>query len=169
MRDVEANMAILLRKILAAVVLLAFAANLYAAGDKYYVQSKVAKLYAEKSFSSKVVSTLKQGDEIILIQKGDNWASVKIGKLTGWIPVLLISEQRPVSRSSVLIEKSDAIEKNARRRASSTSVAGAARGLQGDDSEQEENLKTDYKALEKVEETSHTDAEIKKFMKEGLK
>jgi hypothetical protein len=158
-----------LRTILGAVILVVLSANLFAADQKYYVQSKMAKIYAEKSFGSKVLSSLKQGDEIILIQKGDEWASVKVGQISGWIPVLLISEQRPVSKKSVLIEKSDAIEKNARRRASTTSVAGAARGLQGDESDQPDNLKADYKALETVEKTEHSDKEIKKFMKEGLK
>jgi len=161
-------MAIVYRTLLSAGMLMLFTTNLYAAGDKYYVQSKQAKLYEQHSFSSKVVSTLKQGDEVMVLNKGDDWAQVKAGKNSGWLPLLLISEQKPVSRKSVLIEKSDVIEQNARRRASSTSVAGAARGLQGDDSEQSETLKSDYKALEKIEKNVPSEKAVKKFMKEGL-
>jgi hypothetical protein len=167
--DVEGQMRAFIKKSSVALFLCLFATILFAAGDKYFVQSKVAKLYQSKSFSSSVLSTLKQGDQVQVLKRGENWAQVKVGKLTGWVPVLLISDQRPVSHNSVLIEKHDAIKQNARRRASSTSVAGAARGLQGDDSDKPESLKTDYPALQKVEKSSPSEKQVEQFMREGKK
>ncbi|MBD3671299.1 MAG: hypothetical protein HUJ29_11030, partial [Gammaproteobacteria bacterium] len=71
-----------------------------------------------------------------------------------------------VQKDSVLIEKGQDRKETARRRASSTSVAGAARGLQGEEGSNEIS-ESDYKALNEVEAVTHSEDEIREFIKEG--
>lgn len=141
---------------------------LIAMAETLYVQSKAAKIYSEKSFKSSSLGEFKRGQQLEMISKEGSWIKVRTGKLEGWMPTLLLSDQKPVRKDSVLLEKSKDIKETARRRASSTSVAGAARGLQGEEGSDEVG-EADYDALEKVESIKHSEDEIKSFMNEGVK
>ena len=141
--------------------------NLFAADNKY-VRSKVAKIYSEASFASTPRKQLMQSEPLEVIGQEGNWSKVKSGNIEGWMPSLLISDTKPIPRVSNTSESEDArLQDNARRRASTTTVAGAARGLQSEDNT-DENANANYELLKKIENNTYTDEEIQRFMQEGI-
>ncbi|MBD3670828.1 MAG: SH3 domain-containing protein [Gammaproteobacteria bacterium] len=88
-------MQLFLKKLLVSVFLLLPA---MASAETFYVQSKEAKIYSEKSFKSDVIVTLERGTEIDVSERQGSWAQVMHDKSQGWIPSLLISEDKPVQK-----------------------------------------------------------------------
>ncbi|MDH5182324.1 MAG: hypothetical protein OEX12_00405 [Gammaproteobacteria bacterium] len=150
-------------------LLLSILSNVVIAADTKYVRSKVAKIFSEASFASSALKTLKQSEEVDLIRQQGSWSKVKSGNVEGWMPSLLISNSKPLARKTITSdpENSD-MQNNARRRASTTTVAGAARGLQSDENEVNPSS-ANYELLQKIENNVYTDEEIRHFMEEGLK
>jgi len=137
-----------------------------ASADSLYVQSDKARLTAAPSFGAAKVATLKKGDELTVTQEQNDWYRVDINGNTGWIPRLLVSPHKPMSRISVLTGEKDSVKKSARRRASNVTTAGAARGLANDDrrrSSQDEAA--DYAAVKSMESATIPQKEVEKFGK----
>ncbi|MFZ1729746.1 MAG: SH3 domain-containing protein [Bacteroidota bacterium] len=55
------------------------------AGTPARVNAKSVRLRAEANTKSKVVTTLKKGDEVSIVAVKADWSSVRIGKYSGWI------------------------------------------------------------------------------------
>ena len=150
-------------------LLLSILANSSMAADTKYVRSKVAKIFTEASFASQVVKTLRQSEAIEVVSQEGSWSRVKSGNVEGWMPSLLISNHKPITKKTITSDSENSeMDSNARRRASTTTVAGAARGLQSDEN-QDNPDSANYELLQKIETNIYTDEEIQRFMEEGLK
>ena len=130
-----------------------------------YVQSSKAKIMKSPSFRSKVVMTAKKGQELEVVKKKGSWYEVKVDGKTGWVSRLLVSSSKPLDKVSVFAKADKDISKSARRRASVMTTAAAARGLAEDDRRRlGAETKMDYAAIERVEATSVTEAEVDSFI-----
>jgi hypothetical protein len=135
-----------------------------ASADNLYVQSDKAMLTATPSFTAAKIATLKKGDELTVIQEQNGWYHVRIEGESGWIPRLLVSPHKPMSRISVLSAEKDSVKKSARRRASNVTTAGAARGLANDDRRRvNQNETADYAAVKSMESLSIPQKDVEAF------
>ncbi len=135
------------------------------AAEELYVKSTKGKLHAEPGFKNPVVLVLNKGDKVNVLERKLDWIKVKAGDKSGWISKLLVSENPPLDRITVIKgEETEAQKESVRRRASSASTAAAARGLREDgrarvsDSEQ-----ANYDALNKMEQQGVDESEVEKF------
>lgn len=135
--------------------------------EPLYVQSAKARLMEQPSFTAPVLAEIEKGDAVDVEQTSDRWIRVKHGGVSGWVPSLLLSAQRPVEKISVLGEESN-ISGTARRRASAVITAGATRGLTADDRLRLDAQEvTNYGALRWVENIAVTEEQIDRFEREG--
>ena len=122
------------------------------AGTTLYVQSDKAALSASPAFDAPQLATLTKGDELAVIEKQADWYRVRAGGKTGWIPQLLVSTHKPMSRTSILSGEENSVKTSARRRASNVTTAGAARGLANEDRRRANGEETaDYAAVKSME------------------
>jgi hypothetical protein len=86
----------------------------------------------------------------------------------GYISSYLVSSQPPMEKQGVIkADEPQEIAPSARRRASSFTSAAAARGLTNDENSRENNTRTDFKAVEKMESMKVTPGEVDKFKESG--
>lgn len=132
-----------------------------------YVQSAKARLMEQPSFTAPVLTEIDKGDAVDVEQRSDRWIRVKHGSVSGWLPSLLLSAQKPVEKISVLDEESN-VSGTARRRASAVITAGATRGLTADDRRRLDAQEvTNYAALRWIENIAVTEDDIDRFEREG--
>ena len=138
--------------------------------NRLYVQSLKAKLMAEPSFGAEVVSQLDKGTEVSLLESNKRWLKVGAGTQRGWVSSFLLSKQPPIKKVSVLGNRgAQDLEQGARRRASAVTTAGAARGLSADDRKRTNSGdKSDYFALEQIENYSVSSRAVSQFITEGM-
>ena len=138
--------------------------------QQLYVQSLKAKLMTEPSFGAKVVGQLDKGTEVRLLESNKRWLKIESGTQKGWVSSFLLSKNPPLNKVSVLGNtKTQELEQGARRRASAVTTAGAARGLSADDRKRTNSGdKSDYYALEQVEDFRLSEYDINKFISEGV-
>ena len=147
------------------IILVGLSFTAVAAGS-LYVQSDKAKLSAAPSFGAASVATLKKGDELAVIQAQNGWYRVHAHGKTGWIPRLLVSKHKPISRISVLSGEKDSVKPTARRRASNVTTAGAARGLVNDDRRRANpDGAADYEAVQSMESDTIPQKDVEAFGK----
>jgi hypothetical protein len=92
---------------------------------------------------------------------------VKFGDKAGWVPKLLVGKEPPKDKVTVLNEGSQALDQTARRRASATAEAAAARGLRGEErARQSDDAAIDFNALQKVEQTNVSEDEAVQFQRQ---
>lgn len=150
-----------------------FAANmLYAAVLRaepvYYVQSANARIWIGSSFMSKVIADVGKGQMLTSTGQEGRWIKVKFNGKDGYIPSLLLSTHPPLKRAEVIKAEDPDIKQGVRRRASSFTVAAAARGLTKEDRERGEIEEgVNFNALKKMESLTFTDDEIVQFMEGG--
>ena len=141
-----------------------------ALAETMYIQSKKAKLLSEPNFKSQSITSLEKSSPVDVIQKKGRWTEEQFGNSRGWVSSFILSKNPPLNRVTILKGDEVDLSKSARKRASAVTTAGAARGLAADDRMRNSDLqKTDYMALEKVEEMSVTDEEIDAFIDSGAK
>ena len=142
----------------------------FAEPQQLYVQSVKAKLMAEPSFNATVVTELTKGASVNVLRSDKRWLNVQVGEQSGWISSFLLSKQPPIDKVTVLDDpKKQNLEPSARRRASAVTTAGAARGLSADDRKRAHGgEKSDYFALEQVEDYSVSEQEVGQFIDEGM-
>lgn len=141
---------------------------LYGAGN-LYIQSKKAKILALPKFKAAVVTTVKKGDELVLLGKKGNWYQVRIGEKAGWISKLLVSSKPPMKKVSLFSTLYRFFNKKSRRRASTVVTAGAVRGLTADDRKRaSQDIHSNYAALEIMEQFSVSEEELDTFIKQGV-
>jgi len=135
--------------------------------ETMYIQSKQAKLLSEPNFKSQSITTLEKAVAVEVISKKGRWSEIKFAGEQGWVSSFILAPKPPLNKVTILKGENIDLSKSARKRASAVTTAGAARGLAADERMRNSELqKTDYQALEKVEEMSVTDREIKQFMEE---
>ena len=155
-----------MKKILFFLVVINFLAGSVYAADVLYVQSVKAKLLNEAKFSSQAVGEVKRGDKLEVIKSEGRWYQVTTGVLTGWVNGLCVGENPPIAKISVIKENNVDLEDKARKRVSSFTSAGAARGLTPAERKRLSNQNpADYHSLHKLEELAGkiTEHEIMEF------
>lgn len=155
--------------------LLAFLSGLFfvsisQAESFYFVQSETAKIMSQPSFKSEIVAQVGLGEKLGALGKEGNWIKVTVGGKTGYISSLLVSNHAPIKKIGVVKADSEEINQGVRRRASSYSSAAAARGLTKDDRKRaDEENKTDYDAVKKMESVVVKEDEVTRFSEDEKK
>jgi hypothetical protein len=157
-------------RVLLLLITLAAAPALCSAEEKLlYVQSAKATLMAEPAFGAASVAELERGTAVNELESRKRWLKVRVGKKSGWVSRFLLSAHPPLKKVTVLDEgEQKDIEKNARRRASAVTTAGAARGLSADERRRaDDHNRADFHALERLEQIKVSAEELSRFAAEG--
>jgi len=134
-----------------------------------YVQSAKANLMAGPSFDSQLLGVLQKGESVTLVKEQGRWVQVTYQTSQGWMSKLLLAQQPPMDKVSVLKGKEEQLETSARRRASTNATAAATRGLRSDDHDRmSDSSKPDYNELQEMEAIEVQEAEVRQFHQEGL-
>ena len=135
-----------------------------------YVKSAKAKIMKSPRFDAPLVSEVERGQALSLVEKGDRWIKVKHADKEGWVSELLVSEEPPKGRQSVLETGEDDLAGKARRRASAIATAGASRGLRAEGMKDmgEGDQKGDWAALAKVDSFLVDPDIARKFIADGM-
>jgi uncharacterized protein YgiM (DUF1202 family) len=134
-----------------------------------YVQSAKANLMAGPGFDTELVTVLQKGDPVTPVKEQGRWIHVNSESSSGWMAKLLLANQPPMEKLSVLKGKHKQLEKSARQRASTGATAAATRGLRNEDRTRMSDAgKPDYSELRQMEAIEIKEAEVRKFHKEGL-
>lgn len=159
-----------MRFILILTTLLSVSSLCIAGEQRLFVQSLKAKIMAKPSFGANVVGVLNKGTEVKLLENNKRWLKIETGTQSGWVSSFLISNHPPINKISVLgNSETKELEQGARRRASAVTTAGAARGLSADDRKRTNSGdKSDYYALEQMEDFRLSDHDVSKFIREGM-
>lgn len=139
-----------------------------ALAETMYIQSKQAKLLSEPNFKSPSIIQLEKSTPVEVIMKKGRWTEVEFKGKRGWLSSFLLSTNPPINKVNILKGDNADLSKSARKRASSVTTAGAARGLSADERMRNSDLQqTDYTALEKIEEMAPSEEQIDKFIDSG--
>ena len=145
------------------------ATNVYAE-SAYYVQSASAKILAQPSFRSKVITEVRMGEKLIAIGKDGSWIKVSKAGKEGYISSLLLSSHPPMKKIEIIKADDVEINQGVRRRASSFSSAAAARGLTKEDRVRADNEdEADYGAVKRMESMKVKSEEVDQFAAESKK
>jgi len=138
------------------------------AGEALYVQSAKVRVLSAPSFQADTIGVILKGTPVEVIETQQRWVKVSHQGKAGWINRLLVSSRPPLKKVSPLEDQP--ISQGARRRASSAATSAAARGLRTEDRVRL-NLKNefDYSALTQMESLSIDDAEVWRFLKDGVR
>lgn len=138
-----------------------------ALAESGYIQARQAELFVEPSLKAAVVTVIHKGDAVVIEQQQGRWLKVKFGDNTGWVSKLLVGNAPPRDKVTVLEGDGQALEQTARRRASATSAAAAARGLRGEErARQSDGGVVDFNALQKMEGSAVSEDEALKFQQQ---
>ena len=150
-------------------LLLAAMVSQVMADELRYVQARQAKLYVEPSLKSPVLAVLPKGESVALIETQGRWLKVSVEGKTGWLSRLVVADHPPMKRVSVLADTQADLGENARRRASATAAAAAARGLRGEERARPSDREVvNFSALEEMEAHSVPEDEALQFLEQPL-
>ena len=156
-----------MKKILFFMLIISFFTSSVYAADALYVQSVKAKLLSGAKFSSQAVGVVKRGDKLEVIKSEGRWYQVTTGSLTGWVNKLCVGERPPMAKISVIKGNKFDLGGKARKRVSSFTSAGAARGLTPAERKRLNSQSlADYQSLRELEELAGkiTEQEIEEFV-----
>lgn len=132
-----------------------------------YIQARQAELFAEPSLKAAVVAVAHKGDAVVIEQQQGRWLKVRFGDNAGWVSRLLVGSEPPKEKITVLEGDGQSLEQTARRRASATSAAAAARGLRGEErARQSDGGVVDFNALQKMEGSAVPEDEALRFQQQ---
>lgn len=152
-----------------AVLLALSLATSVADAETLYVQSLKAELLAEPRFGAESVRPLARGQALTALESRGGWYRAEIDGASGWISRLLVAGRPPLAKVTVFTGEEQAIEQDARRRASAVTTAGATRGLAAEDRARRSNdLASDFFALGRVESVVIDEGTVLRFLDEGL-
>ena len=155
-------------KALLTLVILAISSSM-ALAETGYIQGRQAKIYVAPSMKSDVVSSAKKGDAIEVIETQRRWLKVEFNGQQGWVSKLLVKNNPPMNKISVLENNSEQLQQSARRRASVATASAAARGLRSDGrARQSDDSVADFSALSEMEKMGVSEDDAMKFMEQGL-
>ncbi|MBI1862326.1 MAG: hypothetical protein HYR96_15535 [Deltaproteobacteria bacterium] len=134
-----------------------------------FVQAVHVDLKEEPKASSATVASVNRGEAGQVIETKDIWMKVKMGKRTGWISKLFVTNHKPVGNADLMKDVKQNLATTSRRRPSSYSVSATARGLMTSERGREgrEMYETDGEALDKIEKYSLPKDSLKKFKTNG--
>jgi uncharacterized protein YgiM (DUF1202 family) len=145
-----------------------FASSAYAAETRYIHGGK-AKLLSEPAYSSEAIANVERGAQVIVLEERKKWLKVRYEDKEGWLPTLLVKENPPLEKASLLQKEDIDLSENARRRASANTSTAAARGLREDGRAREsDDTNADFHALSDMEANSVSDKEAADFIKQEL-
>lgn len=126
--------------------------NLYAA-DEFYVIALTAQLKETPGPAGKNLVQLSKGEKVVEIERNKIWSKISTlskNQMTGWVSAIMLSKNAPLEKNKSILQGED-LSKNARKRSSVTSFAGAARGLREDQSDTLVKIpKANYQDLKKM-------------------
>jgi uncharacterized protein YgiM (DUF1202 family) len=143
------------------VLLCSVAVGVWAAGAKIMsVQVKQSELRASPSGLSSVVATLKEGDQLTVVEEKGAWTKVTFGDKTGWIPAASLVKG---------VLKVKAGGSDAKLAASGSEMATATKGFT---SQVEADFKSkhsdiDFSWVEKMGQMKVTASDMQEFLKDG--
>lgn len=138
------------------------------AGDAY-VRSMKAKVTAEPRFDGKLVTTLDKGARVEVLGQQGTWTQVRAKPHEGWLPKLLLGDEPPMERVTLIQVEGRAVAEDARRRAGSATTAGAARGLTSEDRRRASTeFLTNYDAVRRIEGAQPAEGDAIRFLQDGL-
>jgi len=152
----------ILRKITACILVLALATSLFAVEETMSVQNKTGDIREHPTALGKVLTSVKLGDQVTVLEKKGSWARVTTldGKTTGWIhSTALEKTKRRLAASGT----------NAETGASTEEASLAMKGFT-------EQVEKDYKAkhtdidftwIDKMGQIKIPTTEVLAFLKEG--
>ena len=156
-----------MKKILVLLLMAGFMGGSVNASQVLYVQSVKAKLFSEAKFSSPVVGEVKRGDKLEVILSERRWYQVATDSAKGWVSKLCVAESPPMAKISVIKGNKINLEDKARKRVSSFTSAGAARGLTpGERKRLSSQSLADYQSLIELEALAAkiTEDEVRAFI-----
>ena len=152
------------RCFLVLLLILAGFSNSLNAEETVYVSSKQAKVYKEANFSSDLIASLKQNDEIQLVEQKGIWMQINYSDIFGWTSQFSITTIKPskgdISISQRLINFFSS--ENKRDRLTLVSTAGGVRGFSDDKTDP--SGKKDFESVAKMESVKINEAEIENFV-----
>jgi uncharacterized protein YgiM (DUF1202 family) len=154
--------------------ILAIVQTTVSAEQVLYVQSAKANLMTGPGFDTKLIRVLEKGESVTVVQQPGTkekarWIQVHYQSSDGWVAKLLLANQPPMDKVSILKGNEEQLEKSTRRRASSNVTAAATRGLRNEDRTRMSNSgQPDYNQLQEMEAVEVKEAEVREFHKEGL-
>jgi hypothetical protein len=133
---------------------------------KLYVNSlQIVPVEQPQYGAKKLDITIPRGTAVEQIEIKDSWSRVQYDKKEGWVPNIVLTEQKPGNKVSPLTETNVDISKDARKRASGYTSAAAARGLTGSGRKRVNSTQApDYEALRKMENGKAKEKEAVEFV-----
>ena len=144
-------------------ILLLLSSCVYA--ETMFIRSKKANMMKSPSMKSRIISKLKHGQKVTVLNKKSLWAQVQFNNKSGWICKFELSQQNPKNQSVISKLEDINLKTSARKRASAYSTAATTRGLS--EKNKKVVLNKDYVELKKMESLSVQNSEINQFIKEG--
>jgi len=136
------------------------------AEETLYIHANTAKLMSEPSFKSDVVKILARGEAITLVEKNKKWIKIRHNNNIGWLSKLLVKNQPPLNKTSLLSNRDSDLSESSRRRASTHTTTAAARGLRQDGRVRESDTNNaNFDALSEMEENKVSDHDAIEFLK----
>ncbi|AMV70904.1 hypothetical protein JCM30471_27110 [Desulfuromonas carbonis] len=134
--------------------------------DQVFVQSVKAALLGQPQLGAVRVAEVEQGAALPVVKQQGAWYQVRYQDQQAWISRLLVADQPPGGKVSLLVSDEADLASGARRRASSFTTAAAARGLSEDRKRLDGGFWTaDMSQVEKVEKLKVTQSEVLEFLK----
>lgn len=129
-----------------------------------FIQSEQAKLMATPAFKGEVLLTLDKGTKVGSLKEEGRWIQVQSGESIGWISKFLLGNTPPLqNKVETILDKTTSDPNQVRRRASTVTTAGAARGLTAEDRRRNKEAGDNYQALESMEKATVSDEELNQF------
>jgi len=126
-----------------------------------YVHSAKASLLAESKFNASTLIVLELGTELTLVEREKRWVKVEHDNVIGWVSILLVRADPPISKVKILGSESVNLEGEARIRASAVATAGAIRGLSAGGGST--GIESDYNELSEMEALSVSLQQVNEF------
>jgi uncharacterized protein YgiM (DUF1202 family) len=140
-------------------------AGLAGAANTVYVQSIKSNIYAQPSFSSRVIAVAEKGEALDRVGAQGNWYRISRSGTSGWLLKHTVSDRKPAEKVSFFSSVFDFFRgKSERRRPSSVVSTAGVRGLTADEKAgMDQNVVAAYEALDRMEEVVVTDDELRTF------
>jgi len=154
------------RALLSAALVTAAASLLLLAGvalaaDLLTVVQKETAVRQEKRLLSAKVATVREGDQVVNLEKDGSWYRVSFEGAEGWLPMSAVSTDRKVVLSGEAIKSGvRATEQTAGARGFNPEVEARHRASRTD-------LATAYKLVDRIQERKFTEDLIAAFVREG--
>jgi len=145
--------------------------SLYATADEsLFVQPYRVKIYAKPSIAAEVLGSVDSGYQFVSVGRDGNWVKLAFKGKQGFIPAVQTAKTPPLGKSAVqTAETAPKLGARARTSSSSAVVAGMKGLTYEDRARVTKGERSDFEALDKVDELKITPDELRAFQLEGGK